>query len=434
MSGLRLILEHAPTSQAVTEMAFHGGQMSVGRGEDADWRIHDPEHFVSRKHFVISNEAEGLMLTDASSGGLFVDGASDPLGPGNSVRLEDGMRLRFGDFVARVEMASEEKVAEPKARKAEASPFDFNFGSVEEVTPKAERPKTLPEPFGKSSSPFFSDAPDEKEAVPEPIDRENPFALGLKPAVADETPAQSESFGGYFGSPEAEVEPGPEPEPAHKTRPAAKEVIADAPQTRRVAPEEAVAQPVMSEHDLRAAFFRGLGIDPQSAPSDDPVAEMEALGKRFRAMADGVTHLLRARATEKQKVRIAQTIVGASNVNPLKFAVSADDAVSSLVASRGSGYLDPDDSIDEAFRDLIDHQMRTWAALQTALRRMIDKFDPEAIEKELEDAGVLETLIAGGSRAKLWQLYQERYVEIAQAAEERFLGEVGSEFRDAYER
>ena len=182
-----------------------------------------------------------------------------------------------------------------------------------------------------------------------------------------------------------------------------------------------------------AAFFEGLGLDAGKLPTDDPLAEMEAMGKRFRALADGLTHLLRTRAAEKQKVRLAQTIVGSSNVNPLKFAVSAEEAVSSLVVERGAGYLSPDDSIDEAFRDLIDHQMRTWAALQAALRRMIDKFDPDAIERELEDTGLLETLIAGGRSAKLWQLYQERYEEIARAAEERFLGEIGADFRDAYE-
>jgi type VI secretion system protein ImpI len=429
---MRLILEHAPSSQAVTEMAFHGGQMSVGRGEEADWRIHDPENFVSRKHFVISSEADGITLTDASSGGLFVDGAADPLGPGNSVRLEDGMRLRFGDFVARVEMEKDAaREASANDDKKAPSPFDFNFEPAEDPKPKVERPDTLPEPFGQKSSPFFTETAEGNEPTPEPIDRENPFALGLKPAAQAEPAANPEKFGGYFGSPEPEVQPEPEPEPEPAPDPKPPESTPPKPAAQV---EVARAVPPRSEEDLRAALFRGLGIDPTEVPTDDPVAEMEALGKRFRALADGITHLLRARATEKQKVRIAQTIVGSSNVNPLKFSVSADDAVSSLVAPRGSGYLDPDASIDEAFRDLIDHQVRTWSALQTALRRMIDKFDPEAIEKELEEAGVLETLIAGGSSAKLWKLYQERYVEIARAAEDRFLGEVGSEFRDAYER
>ena len=104
MTEVRLVLEHAPSAQAETEVQFHGGQLTVGRGADADWRIHDPTNYVSRKHFVLSTESGEVMLTDASSGGLFVDGASTPLGPGNSVKVEHGMRVRFGDFVAKVEV------------------------------------------------------------------------------------------------------------------------------------------------------------------------------------------------------------------------------------------------------------------------------------------------------------------------------------------
>ncbi len=428
MTELRLILEHAPSSQATTEIAFHGGQLTVGRGEDADWRIHDPESFVSRKHFVISSEGEAVVITDASTGGLFVDGATDALGPGNSVAVEDGMRVRFGDFVARIEMGAARTQPEAAAEPEETSPFVFAFEPVEEKAPAPERPDTLPKPFGRVKSPFFDDDPDEPTPPPEPIDRENPFALGLKPQTPELAPGPgTDDFGGDRFFPQAGERGGVEP---------SEDVPVSTPKPSAPAAEPAKATPVTAVGDaaLRAAFFKGLGLDPAAIQSDDPLAEMEALGKRFRALADGLTHLLRTRAAEKQKVRIAQTIVGSSNVNPLKFAVSAEEAAAALVAERGTGYLDPDASIDEAFRDLVDHQMRTWAALQAALRRMIDKFDPEAIEREMEDTGLLETLMAGGQSAKLWQLYQERYEEIARAAEERFLGEIGADFRDAYER
>ncbi|MEO0916189.1 MAG: type VI secretion system-associated FHA domain protein TagH [Pseudomonadota bacterium] len=421
---MRLILEHAPTSQAVTEMAFQGGQMTVGRGQDADWRIHDPDNFISRKHFVVSSEGDHVVITDASSGGLFVDGATEALGPGNSVRVEDGMRLRFGDFVARIETgAARADTPRPDNAKA-ASPFDFAFEAPEETAGPTERPDTLPEPFGRVSSPFFRDEPDAATPPPQPIDRDNPFALGLKPQAPEPEDGPAAFGGGSKFFPQA----GERQEPVE---PPDVPIASVAPEPT---PPPAAPQAVTDDAALRAAFFKGLGIDASDIATDDPEAEMEALGRRFRALADGVTHLLRTRAAEKQKVRVAQTIIGSSNVNPLKFAVSAEEAVSALIAARGPGYLDPDASIDEAFRDLIDHQMRTWAALQAALRRMIHKFDPEAIERELEDTGLLEKLIAGGESAKLWQLYQERYAEIARAAEERFLGEIGADFRDEYER
>ena len=64
---------------------------------------------------------------------------------------------------------------------------------------------------------------------------------------------------------------------------------------------------------------------------------------------------------------------------------------------------------------------------------MVDKFDPSEIAKEMEDVGLLESLVAGGRSAKLWQIYEDRYREIAETAEKQFLGDVGVDFRDAYE-
>ena len=55
-----------------------------------------------------------------------------------------------------------------------------------------------------------------------------------------------------------------------------------------------------------------------------------------------------------------------------------------------------------------------------------------AVDAE-EAMGLLEKLLAGGRRAKLWELYEKRFREIAESAETRFLGEVGADFRDAYE-
>ena len=71
--------------------------------------------------------------------------------------------------------------------------------------------------------------------------------------------------------------------------------------------------------------------------------------------------------------------------------------------------------------------------MQGALRRMIDRFDPAVIEEELKSNSAIGTLLSGGRGAKLWELYQKRHREIAESAEKSFLGEIGADFRDAYE-
>jgi type VI secretion system protein ImpI len=221
--------------------------------------------------------------------------------------------------------------------------------------------------------------------------------------------------------------PAPVAAPVSPPIPAAPEPVPE-PVAR---PRAAEAAPAIPDAALRDAFFRGLGIDASASP--DPAAEMEALGQRFRLLTEGLLLMLRTRAKEKQNARVAQTVISNSDVNPLKFLATTNEALAALVVPRGPGYLDPEGAINGAFRDLADHQVRSWVAIQSALRRMIDRFDPAAVEKDLEELGMLESLLSGGRNAKLWKLYTDRYKDIARAAEDRFLGEVGADFRDAYE-
>ncbi len=491
---LKLTLEHAPHRQSVTEMSHEGGDLIIGRGPDCDWQIDDPDMFVSRTHCVISGRDGVFTVTDSSRGGLFIDGGDKPLGQGNSTAIEDGMRLRLGDFVMRLALAGgRAATAAPKPAARTTAPgarrdldHDDFFSTRPEPEPERPRPKNLPEPFesGRPSG-FVGDEPKQREpdrpplfddpftldpvatpgrgAEPSPDTprsvvrrpraerREepprDPFGTGDTPAratddgdggfgfdfggpaVDDSGPAADRSPAGtarggdpFFGfGPELAPEPEPGPEPEARPEPAA--------EARRQAPP--APRSAASDAALREAFFRGLGID--LSESQDPVAEMEAMGRRFRTLTEGVVYLLRTRAREKVDVGAPQTVIGNQDVNPLKFLVTTEDAVESLVEPRGKGYLDPDRAIAGAFRDLADHHVRTWQGVQAALRKMIDRFEPKTIEAEMEAAGLIGALLAGGRGAKLWQLYKERYTQIARSAENRFLGEVGEDFRDAYE-
>lgn len=188
-----------------------------------------------------------------------------------------------------------------------------------------------------------------------------------------------------------------------------------------------------SDAALRAAFLRGVGLEDADLPDGDPLAEMERFGREYRMMLEGLMQLLRKRSEEKGNARVAQTVVGASQVNPLKFLPTVDDALATIAADRSPGFLGGEAAIMDAIRDLAQHHVRAWRGVQGALRRMIDRFDPAAIEAELKSGSAIETLLAGGRGAKLWELYQKRHREIATSAESRFLGELGADFRDAYE-
>ncbi len=421
MTQAQLILETTPGPQTRMSYALSTNSVVIGRGEDADWQLDDPDMYLSRKHCVIALTDGQLTATDTSRGGTFVDGAEQPLGTGNVVVLTDGMRLRMGDFVFRVDLAAQDSAKQPSGQ-LNAS-FTFAAAPTPASEPaQAERPETLPppfDPFAESTAKQAAAAQD--NTPPKPLDMDDPFGLDLPPPQDDTpTPSGNRFFDAPIAAPLQPEAPAREPAPV--------------PQATAPPPPPPLPQAsTKNDTALRAALLRGMGVDPDHMQTDDPEAQMEAIGTQYRYLVEGVMHLLRARASEKQQVRVAQTLISSADVNPLKFLATADDAIAMMLDNNRPGYLDGPAAINGAYRDLADHQVRTWKALQSALRRMIDQFDPKQIETELADSGMIEALLAGGRSAQLWSAYEERYQDIARAAEERFLGEVGENFRDAYE-
>lgn len=495
---LRLVIEHSPHPQDRREMRHPGGEFSIGRGAECSWQLNDPDMYVSRKHCVITGGAGQFIVTDASRGGVFIDGKDQPLGPGNAARLESGMRLRLGDTVIRVEIEASAPVGSPgsQAPSQRRMTHDDFFSAPVAPPPPVQRPQGLPQPFDTGPTDARRhDIPPDRAAPPPLFD--DPFTLDRSVAARPTgavpepiTPRKDDfGFGSFFDEPARSRAPeppptqplaapdsndwwampppgqAPEPPPPAAERPApqpplatpeplardplrlmpepapmvpaAPPVVDEESRTRQrgepapPAPASPPPAPAASDATLRNAFFRGLGLDPADTP--DSEAEMEALGQRFRLLVEGLMLMLRTRAKEKQNARVAQTVISNTDVNPLKFLATTNEAIAALVTPKGPGYLNPETAINGAFRDLADHQVRSWVAIQSALRRMIDRFDPAAVEKDLEDLGMLESLLSGGRNAKLWKAYTDRYKDIARAAEDRFLGEVGADFRDAYE-
>ena len=331
---------------------------------------------------------------------------------------DDGNSVAFDDPFSLDPVASPASQDSTDAGSRDASPFDDPFGLSSDAQPP-------PGPPAASETARLT-----------PLTFDDGFGLDPKPAAAPVAQPASPI------ARKPPTEPGPAPwdlppvAAAIPSPPAS--VAAQFARGPHPAASPAAANPRQGGHALgdmalRTAFLRGVGLDEADLPGGDPVAEMEKFGREYRLMMDGLMQLLRKRAEEKGNARVAQTVVGATEVNPLKFLPSVDDALATISAERSPGFLAGEPAIADAIRDLAQHHVRAWRGVQGALRRMIDRFDPAAIEEELKSGSAIETLLAGGRGAKLWELYQKRHREIATSAESRFLGEIGTDFRDAYE-
>ncbi|RVD40003.1 type VI secretion system-associated FHA domain protein TagH, partial [Mesorhizobium sp. M4A.F.Ca.ET.020.02.1.1] len=360
--SLLLTLEQGPRTQAVRQTRLDEGELVIGRSADAGWQIDDPDMFVSRAHCKITGGQDGYFVTDTSSSGLFINDSDSPLGAGRSARLQSGMRLRLGDYILHVDLqapamqppATSQPVAErsPPASRAPVSIGNDDFFSARaEEEPRRPRPAELPNPFeqplpgaferanaNQGSSQAFDDPfsldpvpslngmAEPVPAKPSPIQDDFGFgpatpsgpANGGWPAGERERAAERPQPANPWDLPVQAAEPPPPPRVASGSRPA----------------RAPAAAPSQSDMALRNAFLRGMGVEEADFPGRDAIAEMAKFGREYRLMMEGLMQLLRKRSEEKGNARVAQTMVGASEVNPLKFLPTVDDAIVTILGER----------------------------------------------------------------------------------------------------
>ena len=88
---------------------------SIGRAQGNDWVLPDPERYISGRHFTITFRGNTYYLTDTSTNGVFINQSTTPVGNGNTVALNDGDRLRFGDYEVAVSVETAAEAVDPFA-------------------------------------------------------------------------------------------------------------------------------------------------------------------------------------------------------------------------------------------------------------------------------------------------------------------------------
>ena len=311
-------------------------------------------------------------------------------------------------------------------------------------------------PSAGNDSPLLHDA----FAPPKPIEAAPPEAASSGESRAPGTPATSPNPlpstppGGVVSW--ATPAPGPdsarEPDPA--TAAEAVTRIAPRPASLRQTPDESApprqpvaadataekteppptAPPSSADADaLLAAFARGIGL-PGLSPAGGMTPEfMEHIGGMLREAVQGTVELLIARAATKREVRADVTMIVSKNNNPLKFSPDVDFALMQLLVPPGSGFMPPTEAMRDAYDDLRAHQIGFVAGLRAALASVLNRFTPAELETRLTTRTLLDSVLPANRKAKLWDLYEQRYSEISREAEDDFHSLFGREFLKAYE-
>jgi type VI secretion system protein ImpI len=108
----------------------------------------------------------------------------------------------------------------------------------------------------------------------------------------------------------------------------------------------------------------------------------------------------------KQELRlpVTSTGFGISN-NPLKFSPTAEAALATLLGPPQKGVLPPVEAMRQGFEDLHRHHMGLLAGARAAVRAILEKVSPQAVENRLDMNGPVRLNRTG----RLWHTFMRMH-------------------------
>jgi len=192
-----------------------------------------------------------------------------------------------------------------------------------------------------------------------------------------------------------------------------------------LAPTPSEKQSPSNQQQLLQAFLTGVELNSKFIEFDNPEQQMSRIGAMFRRFVDNTVAVLRNRSEFKSLFRVSVTTIKRADNNPLKFAVTTDEAIKHLINDGQGGFKESVDSIDEGFNDLLNHQLAMQAGIQASLADILRQFDPAMVEKQYNEGLVLQ------KKTKCWNNYCDTYRRLSESAVEDFYGDA---FSEAYEK
>lgn len=246
-------------------------------------------------------------------------------------------------------------------------------------------------------------------------------------------------------TPSARVPPTPQPfhEPVHETAPKTLEKPrppAPPSHTIRRPAEPAAAPPVRTSGEPAAATSAAGSLNLEDllhaagVPATQMSPEMASeLGQVLRIVVQGLMEVLQSRAEIKSQLRMSMTRMQASENNPLKFSPNVEAALHTLLVERNRGYLPTTRAFQEALTDIRNHQIAVLQGIRTAFDAMLEHFDPEKLEAEIERQSKRGGLLNLGGKGRFRDYYVEQFASMTRDPDESFRRLFGEYFAQAYE-
>jgi FHA domain-containing protein len=184
---------------------------------------------------------------------------------------------------------------------------------------------------------------------------------------------------------------------------------------------------------LLQAFLKGAGIPSVTFSQGLTPELMETIGKLLAISVQGTIGLNGLRALVKREVNADVTQVVVRNNNPLKFFPDGETVLMQMLRKKMPGFMGPLEAMQDAYEDLHAHQLGVVAGMQAAMRNMLKRLNPQALDDGAKEGSFLGSMLAANRKAKLWDSYTELFKKVSAEAQDDFQMLFGPAFLQAYE-
>lgn len=456
---LRVISDHYKALGKRSSRLFGVTGGRIGRSTDNDWVLPDPDRYVSSHHCKVAFRAGKWVLEDTSTNGVFINGSDTPASIEGAYSLQDGDRLRLGDYEILVSIderndfppdASGQMPAPPAVRTKGASPkapvVSEDLGEELDITDLLSDSLVQPAPASNSfdwgliqddDNPATKPVP-KPAAAPIPV--LSPISSVPTPAPAAATKTSRSGFNSLLDSPadtgDRTVAHGKKHDDWQmQTRPYDRktmQALTNASTLSRIEPDRPKRSDGPIDGSGVEAFCRGAGIDPAALGADTQAALLTLAGQMVREMVLGLMEALKGRSDMKTRLRLSQTTIQPGENNPLKFSASVDEAVLKMLDPHGSRYLGPIEALRDSFADLRTHQNALVSAVQAATDELMSRIEPGELQERFDRGLKRGSLLGAANKMKYWDLYVEFYQVINQRNEQGLPALFAEEFARTY--
>lgn len=434
---LRVISDHYKALGKRSSRLFGVSGGRIGRATDNDWVLPDPDRYVSSHHAKVTFRSGAWVLEDTSTNGIFINGADTPVSMEGPYALQDGDRLRVGEYDILVSIDERNdfpadasgqlpvpkrvKDSGPKpiipedlgeelditdlltdgAAKPAHQPYDLQAFSAG-GPPKADTvPGSVPSPPAQARPTTAAPGPGGFSSLLDSLINEDEPRTVVHGKKEEDWPMQTRPYDRK--TLQALTSPGALARPADRVETPTPE--------RPATPQRRSSDQVDSGVE---AFCRGAGIDPSTLPADAQSQLLTVAGQVLREAVLGLTEALKGRSDLKSRLRLSQTTIQPGENNPLKFSASVDEAVLRLLDPHSTRYLGPVETIRDSFADLRSHQTALVAAIQAGIDEFMNRIEPGELQERFDRGLKRGALLGAANKMKYWDLYVEFYQTLNQ--------------------